>query len=278
MPGDSETYRCIVCDVLCSGRRAYDQHIRGAGHRKRSRGELGTQYFCHVCNVPLSGEKSRLEHANGAMHKNKMNALADAKGAAPYAPQEQPYHQLLQNVSHHSNTVVEASPFMDDAVGLLEQQQSSRRTSSPTQPSPHVSAVPSYGGVVELPRTHSQPLHYPPPHAVAASPHPHHPIARAAVVSGGPESAIIHHPSSSMGRWMVGDPMPTPIATTAATTTTPTKEPLLILRQLQRLQNDILQGALGNPETLELDFQYSFLENSLEVASMKIVRTRAPSH
>jgi hypothetical protein len=50
--------------------------MRGEPHRKREKGETGSQFFCSSCNVRLSGDRSVEEHVAGSKHKKRIAGLA----------------------------------------------------------------------------------------------------------------------------------------------------------------------------------------------------------
>ena len=52
--GSSNTLRCELCDVACTGTDAYAAHIRGAKHQKVSHSE---QYFYHVAQFRFNSYK-----------------------------------------------------------------------------------------------------------------------------------------------------------------------------------------------------------------------------
>lgn len=62
-----EVITCNTCNVVCSGRIPYEQHISGAQHRLLSAGP----FHCSICNTTMNSQQSYEAHLVGSKHKRK---------------------------------------------------------------------------------------------------------------------------------------------------------------------------------------------------------------
>ncbi|KAF7256900.1 hypothetical protein EG68_06225 [Paragonimus skrjabini miyazakii] len=80
-----ELFTCNTCNVMCSGRIPYEQHIGGAQHR-----QLNASVFeCSVCNVSMNSKHNYEAHITGAKHKRKTELASISPVKAPVETKEQ---------------------------------------------------------------------------------------------------------------------------------------------------------------------------------------------
>ncbi|CAH8487365.1 unnamed protein product [Schistosoma rodhaini] len=60
-----EVYICSVCNVKCTGKAPFSQHISGSHHRKNCNANT---YFCNECNTSLNSSEQYALHCSGSKH------------------------------------------------------------------------------------------------------------------------------------------------------------------------------------------------------------------
>lgn len=77
--------RCDVCNIVLQVEQ-YRAHINGEQHKKRARGETGTQYHCQLCNITISGDVCRDAHERGKAHQSNLAKFAASHTRFPPQP------------------------------------------------------------------------------------------------------------------------------------------------------------------------------------------------
>ncbi|TNN05573.1 zinc C2H2 type [Schistosoma japonicum] len=98
-----EVYVCMVCNVRCTGKAPFSQHISGSHHRRNCNNNA---FFCNECNANLNSPEQYSLHCRGSKHKR--NTLLSSDNSVS----EQP------GVEHHFNKNND-SPYFCTPCGLI---------------------------------------------------------------------------------------------------------------------------------------------------------------
>ncbi|KAF8563141.1 hypothetical protein P879_06959 [Paragonimus westermani] len=80
-----EIFTCNTCNVMCSGRIPYEQHVGGAQHRQLN----ASTFECSVCNVSMNSRHNYEAHIAGAKHKRKTESTSISPVKASVETKEQ---------------------------------------------------------------------------------------------------------------------------------------------------------------------------------------------
>merc|ERR1712110_842620 len=77
---------CKVCNMQCTGKESYEQHVNGKNHKKKlvaAGGSVGggggvpkaappaSEFFCQVCKISTTDQKGLDMHLQGKKHKKE---------------------------------------------------------------------------------------------------------------------------------------------------------------------------------------------------------------
>ncbi|CAL8079122.1 unnamed protein product [Calicophoron daubneyi] len=76
-----ESYLCTVCNVTCTGRIPYEQHVYGAQHKKNCSKKVSL--MCDLCSILFNSAEAYEAHMSGSKHKRKVkqDMITQAKSA-----------------------------------------------------------------------------------------------------------------------------------------------------------------------------------------------------
>ncbi|CAH8444797.1 unnamed protein product [Schistosoma guineensis] len=81
-----EVYICRVCNVKCTGKAPFSQHISGSHHRKNCNPNT---YFCNECNTSLNSSEQYTLHCSGSKHMRNIISSSDNSMSEQFGVEQQ---------------------------------------------------------------------------------------------------------------------------------------------------------------------------------------------
>ncbi|KAG5447328.1 hypothetical protein CSKR_109841 [Clonorchis sinensis] len=78
-----ELITCKFCNVSCTGRISYEQHLHGSQHRKNTQPK--ENFTCTVCDVSFTSFEQRDAHLNGHKHRQKLLTMSPSVAQVPHS-------------------------------------------------------------------------------------------------------------------------------------------------------------------------------------------------
>ncbi|TGZ59721.1 hypothetical protein CRM22_008912 [Opisthorchis felineus] len=78
-----ELITCKFCNVSCTGRISYEQHLHGSRHRKNTQHK--ENFTCTACDTSFTSFEQRDAHLNGHKHRQKLLALSPSVAQVPHS-------------------------------------------------------------------------------------------------------------------------------------------------------------------------------------------------